>query len=171
LRRDAFAVEPWRTRGRPTFVEPPRRGNYNPAPCQGPAAGPYSQRSRSPSGVPAARGAINTLAPQTWERDEQGQWRQVDAPPGPGAAGAAQDAARQQEQDDVAPADQTVQNAELDRAESLLAARRARAAREPLIRWVRANPTAPDRDRGLFLLAEMYDQSATSFARSTTSTS
>ena len=77
-------------------------------------------------------------APQTWERGEDGGWRQVDEQPAkPGEA---------------------VANARLDRIEQLLAAGRHRAARKPIVRWIQANRDAPDRDRGLFLLAEMYDQ-------------
>lgn len=86
--------------------------------------------------APVARGADVALAPKTFDFAGDGQWRQVEEAP---AAG------------------EPVQNPTLDRIEQLLAARRHRAAKDPIIRWIRANPAAPDRDRGLFLLAEMYD--------------
>src|SRR5688500_1218990 len=83
--------------------------------------------------LPAGAGA-----PTTWQRGEDGQWRQVDPPaPPPGAS---------------------IENETLDQIEQLLAARRHRAARKPIIGWIKASPEAPDRDRGLFLLAEMYSQ-------------
>ena len=86
--------------------------------------------------APVVRGADVALAPKTFDFADDGQWRQVEEPP---AAG------------------EPIQNPTLDRIEQLLAARRHRAAKDPIIRWVRANPAADDRDRGLFLLAEMYD--------------
>lgn len=77
-------------------------------------------------------------APRTWEHGEDGQWRQVDEqPPRPGDA---------------------IENPTLDEIERLLAARQHRAARKPIIRWIKNNRGALDRDRGLFLLAEMYSQ-------------
>jgi outer membrane assembly lipoprotein YfiO len=91
-----------------------------------------------PNDAAAAAARAAALAPTTWERGEDGQWRAVDeAPAKPGDA---------------------VDNATLDEIEQLLAARKHRAARKPIIGWVKANPAAPDRDRGLFLLAEMYNQ-------------
>jgi outer membrane assembly lipoprotein YfiO len=47
---------------------------------------------------------------------------------------------------------------ELDAIEQLLAAKRGKAAKPRIIEWMKANPGSPDRERGLFLLAEMYDQ-------------
>ena len=86
--------------------------------------------------LPASGGTA--LAPKTWERGDDGQWRQVEEQP--------------------AAARDVVENPTLDEIEQLLAAGRHRAARKPIVRWVQANRDAPDRDRGLFLLAEMYDQ-------------
>jgi outer membrane assembly lipoprotein YfiO len=50
------------------------------------------------------------------------------------------------------------QDAELDAIEQLLADKRGRSAKKRIIEWIKANTTSPERDRGLFLLAEMYDQ-------------
>jgi outer membrane assembly lipoprotein YfiO len=92
---------------------------------------------------PVAKAAdMVALAPTTWERGADGKWQQA-GEPAPAAA----------------PADQVVRNDTLDRVEALLAARKPKAARKPIIDWAKANPTAPDRDRGLFLLSEMYSQS------------
>lgn len=86
----------------------------------------------------AAEASAAAFAPKTWERGEDGQWRAVDESP--------------------AKLGDVVENATLNEIEALLADRQHRAARKPIVRWVRANPDAPDRDRGLFLLAEMYNQ-------------
>lgn len=86
---------------------------------------------------PAGAGATGTVAPKTWEAGEDGQWLPVDEP---------------------AASDGAIENPTLDEIEQFLAAGRHRAARKPIIRWIKANSDAPDRDRGLFLLAEMYDQ-------------
>jgi hypothetical protein len=82
------------------------------------------------------------LAPTTWERDADGTWRQVDAGVEPAKTQAAG----------------IVQNPRLDAIEQLLADRRGREAKTLIIDWIKANPTAPDRDRGLFLLSEAYNQ-------------
>jgi outer membrane protein assembly factor BamD (BamD/ComL family) len=47
-------------------------------------------------------------------------------------------------------------NPTLDRSESLLKAGNWKAAHDLLVPWLKANPKAPDRDRGVFLLAEVY---------------
>ena len=49
-------------------------------------------------------------------------------------------------------------NAKLDEIEQLIAAGKARAAKPRIIQWIKANQAAPDRDRGLFLLSEMYNR-------------
>jgi outer membrane assembly lipoprotein YfiO len=46
----------------------------------------------------------------------------------------------------------------LDRLENLLAGGRKDAALKEIIAWIKSHPDAPDRDRGLFLLAEAYRQ-------------
>jgi outer membrane assembly lipoprotein YfiO len=88
--------------------------------------------------APAAE--MVALAPKTWERGDDAKWREVEEPAAPQVQG-----------DPVA-------NSELDRIERLLADGKARQAKKPLINWIKAHTDAPDRDRGLFLLAEMYDQ-------------
>jgi outer membrane assembly lipoprotein YfiO len=82
------------------------------------------------------------MAPRTFERDaDTGQWRQVDEPTTTTTA-----------------ADDVIQNPELDNIEQFLAARKAKQVKKRIIGWIKANPAAPDRDRGLFLLSEMYSQ-------------
>ncbi len=98
--------------------------------------------------TPAAAAELNAVAPQTFEFDrDQRRFRQVDEP-APTATPATP----------TAPADQVVTNAELDAVERLLADGKGRQARPRIIRWIKANAVAPDRDRGLFLLADMYDR-------------
>jgi len=53
---------------------------------------------------------------------------------------------------------QAAPNPTLNRAEALLEAHKWQAAHDLIVPWLKANPTAPDRDRGLFLLAEVYYQ-------------
>jgi len=50
-------------------------------------------------------------------------------------------------------------NPTLDRAERLLAGRRWQQAHDLTVPWLKSHPKAPDRDRGIFLLAEVYYQS------------
>ena len=88
----------------------------------------------------AAAAEMAALAPTTWERDADAKWRQIEEPAAPQAQG-----------DPVA-------NAELDRIERLLADGKGRQAKSPIIDWIKTHPDAPDRDRGLFLLSEMYNQ-------------
>ena len=88
--------------------------------------------------IPAAPTTAPTTAPtRTWTYSGPGNWTQVD---------------------DAAPATQRADNPTLDRADRLLAARRHQPARKVLLDWLRKNPKAPDRDRGVFLLAEAYFQ-------------
>jgi outer membrane assembly lipoprotein YfiO len=84
---------------------------------------------------------IAALAPKTWERNvNDTQWRPVE------------------ESTPTAAADQVVANAELDGIERLLANKQASKAKPRILKWIQANPAVPDRDRGLFLLAEMYNR-------------
>ncbi len=73
----------------------------------------------------------------------------VAAPPGGHAAAAAQSAPASTRP--AAPADPV-----LDRAEALLAARRTKDAKKILIRWLNRYRKAPDRDRALSLMAQVY---------------
>ena len=50
-------------------------------------------------------------------------------------------------------------NPVLDRAEALLQAHHWQAAHDILVPWIKSHPKAPDRDRALFLLANVYYQS------------
>ena len=54
---------------------------------------------------------------------------------------------------------QIIPNPVLDRAEGLLTAHHWQAAHDLIVPWLKSHPKAPDRDRGLFLLAEVYFQS------------
>ncbi len=47
-------------------------------------------------------------------------------------------------------------NATLDRVQQLFDGRRYREAHDIALEWIKANPKAPDRDRGILLLAETY---------------
>jgi hypothetical protein len=82
------------------------------------------------------------MAPRTYDLGPDGKWVPIEEPPQP----------------TTSPTGEVVANPELDEIEQLLNGRRARAARAPILRWIKANPLATDRDRGLFLLAEMYNQ-------------
>lgn len=57
------------------------------------------------------------------------------------------------------PANQPVANPVLDRVARLLDAHRYDEAHDLLKPWMKAHPDAPDRDRAVFLLAEVYYQS------------
>lgn len=46
----------------------------------------------------------------------------------------------------------------MDRAEAFLEAHHWQPAHDLLVPWLKAHPKAPDRDRGLFLLAQIYHQ-------------
>jgi outer membrane assembly lipoprotein YfiO len=61
-----------------------------------------------------------------------------------------------------APSTQALQpagNPTLERAEALLQAHQWQAAHDLLLPWLKANPKAADRDRGLYLYAEVYYES------------
>lgn len=80
--------------------------------------------------------------PKVWQYSASGQWEQSQQ----GAA--TQPAAR-------APTG-PIANPTLDRAQRLLNARRYDAAHDVVLDWLKRSPQAPDRDRGLFLMAESY---------------
>lgn len=56
------------------------------------------------------------------------------------------------------PAAQLQENRLLDRAERLLQQHHWQAAHELIVPWLKAEPRARDRDRGIYLLAEVYYQ-------------
>lgn len=85
--------------------------------------------------------AAGEPGPKTWEYAGEGKWPLVEQQP------------QAEPQAERAGA-----NERLDRADRLLAQRRHGEARSLLLRWLRANPDAPDRDRALFLLGEAYYQ-------------
>ena len=58
----------------------------------------------------------------------------------------------------AAPAAQFIDDPTLDRVERLIDAHQTSDAHTLLSPWLKENPKAPDRDRGLFLLAEIYYQ-------------
>jgi outer membrane assembly lipoprotein YfiO len=92
----------------------------------------------SPAQDAAAPATSPATAPtRTWTDDGSGNWTAVSEP---------------------APATQHVENPTLDRVDQLLAARRHGPARKLVLQWLRKNRSAPDRDRGVFLLAEAYYQ-------------
>lgn len=83
--------------------------------------------------------APTTAPTQTWAYDGRGNWTQVSGP-------------------SSAPTTQRVDNPTLDRVDRLLARRQHGRARKLVLNWLRNNRGAPDRDRGVFLLAEAYYQ-------------
>jgi outer membrane assembly lipoprotein YfiO len=94
------------------------------------------------SSLPAAAAEM-ALAPKTFERNPDGSgWQEVEETVSP----------------PTTQASDIIENAELDAIEQLLAARKGREAKTRIINWIKVNPAAPDRDRGLFLLAEAYNQ-------------
>src|SRR5688572_7522880 len=104
----------------------------------GAGAQPQDVDLEIPATPTTAPTTVPTTAPtRTWTYSGPGNWTQVD---------------------DAAPATQRADNPTLDRADRLLAARRHQPARKVLLDWLRKNPKAPDRDRGVFLLAEAYFQ-------------
>ena len=90
--------------------------------------------------VPATPPA--TAPAQTWTDSGRGAWTAVN----PGATTT------------QATQPQRMENATLDRVDQLLASRRHGPARKIVLNWLKTNRTAPDRDRGVFLLAETYYQ-------------
>ena len=58
----------------------------------------------------------------------------------------------------TAPAAELIDDPTLDRVERLIDAHQISDAHQLLSPWLKQNPNAPDRDRGLFLLAEIYFQ-------------
>jgi outer membrane assembly lipoprotein YfiO len=94
------------------------------------------------SGATASR---TTLAaePKTWEMSSPGQWQQVNTQP-PQTTGPT-----------TAPAASVPT---LDRVEDLLHQKKNRDAAKLAIQWVNANQLHPQRDHGLFLIAEAFYQ-------------
>ena len=97
------------------------------------------QEAASPATAPTTAPAPATAPAQTWTYDGRGNWTAVPDP-------------------QTAPATQRVDNPALDRVDRLLARRQHGAARKLVLGWLRNNRSAPDRDRGVFLLAEAYYQ-------------
>lgn len=85
--------------------------------------------------VGLSAGPLHAAQPKTWEQNAKGEWTPVAA---------------------TAPADAFIDNPTLDRVEQGLADGRAQPALDDAIAWIKTHPDAPDRDRGLFLLAEAY---------------
>ena len=56
------------------------------------------------------------------------------------------------------PTTQLIENPTLDKVDRLLARKQHGPARKIVLDWLKKHPKAPDRDRGLFLLAEGYYQ-------------
>ena len=79
--------------------------------------------------------------PQTWTYRGPGQWTQ-----------------QRQALAQSRPTTQLVENPTLDRVERLLARKKHGPAKKIVLDWLKKYPQAPDRDRGLFLLAEAYYQ-------------
>jgi len=104
-------------------------------------ASAVAQQPGGPAGAPATGPATApaTGPSRTWTYDGRGNWTPSTAP--------ATTAATQ-------PAD----NPTLDRVDRLLAAHRHGEARKLVLDWLKKNRGAPDRDRGVFLLAEAYYQ-------------
>lgn len=83
--------------------------------------------------------AVASAQPKAWDYTGSGSWSQVQAAP----------AATQ-------PAGEPVANPTLDRAEALVQAGQYEAARQLALSYVNASKRAPDRDRGLFVIADTY---------------
>jgi outer membrane assembly lipoprotein YfiO len=98
---------------------------------------------------PAIRAAGAALAPKTYELGADNKFHQVEEPTSTGSTAS---------NGSPAPAD-AIENPTLDEIEQMLAQKKASRAKKPVVAWIKANPAAPDRDRGLFLLSEMYNQS------------
>jgi outer membrane assembly lipoprotein YfiO len=90
-----------------------------------------SALAQAPATAPA------TSPTRTWSDGGRGEWTQVTTAPA---------------------ATQHVDNPTLDRVERLLAAHKHQQARKLVVAWLRRHRRAPDRDRGVYLLAEAYYQ-------------
>jgi outer membrane assembly lipoprotein YfiO len=84
--------------------------------------------------------ATAVAQPRTWQYTGGGRW------------------AAQQRGPTTRPSTRPVVNPLLDRVQQLLDARRGQAAHDIVLDWLKRNPNAPDRDRGLYLLAQAYFQ-------------
>ena len=96
----------------------------------------------------AAPAAARAAEPKTWERSGRDGWTQVS----PAPAQATQPAAG------ATTAAASADVPTLDRVEQLLRNKDTRAARKLAIEWVVANRRHPQRDRGLFLVAQALYQ-------------
>ena len=105
----------------------------DPPPATGPAAGAATGAAGAPATAPS------TAPAQTWTYDGRGNWTPVPEPTS-------------------APTMSRVDNPTLDRVDRLLARGRHQPARKLVVNWLRKNRSAPDRDRGVFLLADAYYQ-------------
>ena len=92
------------------------------------------------AGVLAVGPSARAAEPKTWDYAGGGQWPLAKAPVASTTQG------------------QPVENPTLDRAERLLKQKRADDAESLILEWVKSHRTAPDRDRGLSLLAQSYYQ-------------
>lgn len=93
-----------------------------------------------------AASAASAAQPKTWEMSQRGHWQQVNAP------------ATQSSTTATAAIAAGARVPTLDRVAQLLDAKQNRAARKLAIQWVLANPRHPQRDRGLFLIAQALYQ-------------
>src|SRR5665213_3584872 len=75
--------------------------------------------------------------PRTWRYNGTGQWRESEDAPGPARTG-------------------NVPNKTLDKAERLTDSGRLEPAHDILLDWLKRTPKAPDRDRAVYLLAQVY---------------
>jgi tetratricopeptide (TPR) repeat protein len=102
-------------------------------------AAAWGQPVTTPGGGPATvpSTAPATAPTQTWTYSGPGKWTATTRP---------------------APTTQQVENPTLDRVDRLLSAHQFNTARTIVLDWLKKNRNAPDRDRGVFLLAEAYYQ-------------
>jgi len=89
-------------------------------------------------GVAGFATIASAAQPKTWEMSSPGQWEQVNA----------------RSATTTAPANVPT----LDRVEELLRQNKNRDAQKLAIKWVNANHNHPQRDRGLFLIAQAFYQ-------------
>jgi outer membrane assembly lipoprotein YfiO len=99
------------------------------------AAAQTATQTTAPATAPTT--APTTGPSQTWTYTGPGSWTEVKGAPS---------------------TTQAVENRTLDRVDRLLATRRHGPAHKLVLAWLKKNRRAPDRDRGVFLLAEAYYQ-------------
>src|SRR5215217_6762453 len=86
---------------------------------------------------PAPATTRATQPAKTWTYQGPGQWSQ---------------------KPQTQPTTELIENPTLDKVDRLLSRHLFNTAKDIVLDWLRKNPQAPDRDRGLFLLAEAYYQ-------------